>query len=236
MHKEESFARYSLRWLLCLLSVFLISDRLIAQESSVRPGINDEFRDPDIEKWIGRFEIESRETFEKRNEIVKALDVKQSMVIADVGAGTGFFARLFSSRVGKDGLVIAQDISQRFLDHIMRTAADQNLKNIRPTLGLDTDANLPDGSVDLVFLCDVYHHFEFPEKMMASIRTALRPGARVAIIDFIKEEGKSTEWVLNHVRAEQSVVEKEVESVGFKKIAEHKGILKDNYFIVFEVQ
>jgi predicted methyltransferase len=82
----------------------------------------------------------------------------------------------------------------------------------------------------------VYHHFEFPEKMMASIRTALRPGARVAIIDFIKEEGKSTEWVLNHVRAEQSVVEKEVESVGFKKIAEHKGILKDNYFIVFEVQ
>ena len=106
----------------------------------------------------------------------------------------------------------------------------------RPAVFPDATAGatrLPPRSVDLVFICDTYHHFEFPFKTMASIHEALRPGGRVIVIDFHRIEGKSRYWVLNHVRAGQEVVVKEIESSGFKKVAETK-LLKENYFVEFE--
>jgi predicted methyltransferase len=92
---------------------------------------------------------------------------------------------------------------------------------------------LPPNSVDLVFICDTYHHFEFPFRTMASIHEALRPGGQLIVIDFRRIEGKSREWVLNHVRAGQEVVTKEIVSSGFKKVGEEK-LLKENYLLRFE--
>jgi predicted methyltransferase len=226
-----------MKWIWCVVATCWIVSfpmECLSQEKSVQPGINDNFRDPNIEEWVGKFEIESRETFDKRMAILEAIGLKEGMVVADVGAGTGLFTRLFASAVGTRGKVIAQDISQKFLDHIMKTAVDQKLNNIRIVLGKDTSAELPSNSIDVVFLCDVYHHFEFPEKMMQSIRSALRPEGRVVIVDFAREEGKSSDWVLKHVRAGQSVVESEVESAGFRKVDEKKNLLSENYFIVFQ--
>jgi SAM-dependent methyltransferase len=94
-------------------------------------------------------------------------------------------------------------------------------------------AGLEDGPVDLAFICDTYHHFEFPLKTMASLHRALRPGGRVVLIDFHRVEGKSSDWVLGHVRAGQEVFVKEIESAGSKAAGEEK-FLKENYFVRFE--
>lgn len=83
-----------------------------AQEKSVKPGINDAFRNPNVKEWVERFEGESRETFEKRKEVVKACQIKPGQVVADIGAGTGLYTRLFAKEVDFKGKVFTVDISQ----------------------------------------------------------------------------------------------------------------------------
>jgi len=139
-----------------------------AQDKSVNPGINDSFRDPDPQEFLGRFEVESREVFARRNEIVAACCIQPGQTVADIGAGTGLFSRMFSEAAGKDGRVIAVDISQKFLDHIQKTSRDAGQQNVETLLCTADSTELPAESVDVAFICDVYHHFEFPFKTMAS--------------------------------------------------------------------
>ena len=204
-----------------------------AQEKSVKPGINDQFRKPEVAKFVERFEGESREVFDKRAEVLKALDLKPGMAVADVGAGTGLYTRLIAKAVGQQGKVLAVDIAQEFLDHIGKTAAEQKIGNIQVILGKDASTGLPPASVDLVFICDTYHHFEFPSRILESIHQALKPGGRLVIVDFIREPGVSREWILGHVRASQAVVELEVTQAGFRKNSEIKDIMKENYLVTF---
>jgi ubiquinone/menaquinone biosynthesis C-methylase UbiE len=205
-----------------------------AQEKSVRPGINKSYEDPNVEEFVKRFEVESREIYVRRNEIVEACGVKPGMAVADVGAGTGLFTRLFAKAVGNEGKVYAVDIAKNFVKHIEKIAREENLPNITGIVCTADSAELPENSVDLAFVCDTYHHFEFPLKTMTSIHKALRPGGRVVVIDFVRIEGVSSAWVLDHVRAGQEVVEKEIESCGFRKVESPKTGLKENYLVVFE--
>ena len=207
---------------------------IVAQEKSVRPGVNDTFRDPDPKAFTERFEIESREVFAKRKEILDAIKLKPTDVVADIGAGTGLFTRLFASNLGPEGRVIAVDIAQRFLDHIEVTCREQNLRNVEALLCTDDSTELPPESVDVAFICDTYHHFEFPQKTMTSLLKAMKPGGRVILIDFKRIEGESSDWTMDHVRAGQEVFEAEVLESGFRKADEIKDLLKENYMVVFE--
>ncbi|TXT22337.1 MAG: type 11 methyltransferase [Planctomycetota bacterium] len=204
-----------------------------AQDKSVKPGINDSFRDPNPKEFQGKFEIESREVFARRKEIVAACQLKPGLTVADIGAGTGLFTRMFSDAVGKEGRVLAVDISQKFLDHIQSVCREAGQQNVETLLCKPDSTELPAESVDVAFICDTYHHFEFPLKTMASLHRALKPGGRVVLIDFRRVPGKSTEWVLNHVRAGQDVFESEVVQSGFHKTREPEGVLKDNYLVEF---
>ncbi|MDZ4783425.1 MAG: methyltransferase domain-containing protein [Planctomycetia bacterium] len=218
-----------------VLLLFLVADHdLAAQEQSVKPGINDSFRDPDVQEFAGRFEVESREVFARRKEIVAACRIQPGQTIADIGAGTGLFTRMFSDAVGKEGRVIAIDISQKFLDHIADASREAKQHNVETLLCTADSTELPPNSVDLTFICDTYHHFEFPSKTMASLHRALKPGGRLVVVDFQRIEGTSTEWILNHVRAGQDVVEAEIVHSGFEKVDEEKELLKENYLVVFE--
>jgi len=222
---------------LCLsagLAISSIQSSLIAQEKSVRPGINDSFRDPDVREFVERFEVESREVFNRREEILKACEIQLGQTVADIGAGTGIFTRLFSKAVGKDGNVIAVDISKNFLDHIESLARQQGQTNIGTLLCREDSTQLPANSVDVAYICDTYHHFEYPHKTMDSLFAALKPGGRVILVDFKRIEGESSDWTLTHVRAGQEVFEAEVLKSGFVKMGENKELLKDNYFIVFQ--
>ncbi|MGP0068990.1 MAG: class I SAM-dependent methyltransferase [Isosphaeraceae bacterium] len=197
--------------------------------------INDAFKKPDVKQFVKRFESEDRENYAQRHEIVAALNLVPGMAVADIGAGTGLFTRLFAEKVGSTGKVYAVDIAPQFLKHIADDAKKRRQDQVLTVLGSQDSTNLPRESVDLVFLSDVYHHLEKPEKTLASIHQALRPGGRLVVIEFDRVEGKSSAFVLKHVRASQAVFRKEIESAGFVAISTpNPPRLKENFFLRFE--
>ncbi len=220
-----------------LASILLGSGILVivasGQEKSVKPGINDPFKNPDVGKFTKTFEGESREVFAQRDKVVAACALKPGTTVADIGAGTGLYTRLFAKEVGTEGQVYAVDIAPKFLEHIQKTSRAAGLHNVTPVLCNQDSADLPANSVDVAFVCDTYHHFEYPQRTLASLFKALRPGGRLIVVDFIRIPGKSREWTLNHVRAGQDVVEKEIGAAGFRKTDEVKILFKENYFVVF---
>lgn len=203
-------------------------------ENSVKPGVNAEFLKPElpVTQWVERFEREGREIYDQRAEIVKAVGLRPGMSVADIGAGSGLFMPLFTEAVGAKGTVYAVDIAPEFVKHLEQRAATAGLKNVRAVLCTDRTVELPPNSVDIAFICDTYHHFEFPQSTMTSLHRALRRGGEVVLVDFKRIPGVSSEWTMNHVRAGQEVFEREIEAVGFRKVGE-LDLLKQNYFVRF---
>jgi uncharacterized protein (TIGR01244 family) len=206
------------------------------REPSVKEGINDSFKNPelDVESFVKRFEVESREVYAARKDVLKATGVAPGMRVADVGAGTGLYTFLFSEAVGADGWVFAVDIAPRFLERIRGLAAERSVGNVTGVLCPESSVGLPPASVDLAFVCDTYHHFEFPHSTTSSIHRALRPGGRLIVIDFERIEGTSREWILGHVRASKEEFRAEIEKAGFEFLreVEVEG-LEENYFLEF---
>lgn len=203
---------------------------------SVRPGINKNFLDPElkVEEWVERFEVESREVFSARNEVLSALELKPGMRVADVGAGTGLYATLFADQVGPEGWVFAVEIAVPFVQHLRDVAREHHQANVTPVLCDEDAIRLPPDLLDLVFTSDVYHHFEYPDKTLASIRSALKPGGRFVVVDFEKIPGVTREWLMEHVRADKQTVKQEVQQAGFEFVGERKiKGFRENYLIVF---
>ncbi len=225
------------RLAVCLTLVFCFELALLesspAQEKSVRPGINAPFEKPTPSEFLEKFEVESREVFANRNEIVSASKIVPGMTIADIGAGTGLFTRLFAKTAGPNGKVIAVDIAQSFLDHILETCKPEKLTNVTTQLCNQESCLLAPNSIDMAFVCDTYHHFEFPFKTTASIFKALKPDGRLILIDMNRIPGVSSDWAMNHVRADRETVEKEIASCGFVRAETPELGLKENYFIVY---
>ena len=207
-----------------------------AAERSVAPGINDAYlaAEIDVGQWSERFEVESREIYHARADIARAVDLRPGQAVADIGAGTGLFLEPFASAVGPTGKVYALDIVPAFVDHMNRRAASKGLTQVEARLCSERSIDLPRDSIDVAFVCDVYHHFEYPKSSLASIDAALRPGGELIIIDFIREPGISRDWVLGHVRAGQSVVTGEIEAAGFELV---EGVeidrFRESYFLRF---
>jgi SAM-dependent methyltransferase len=205
-------------------------------ESSVRSGINDKYLAPDldIDEWTKRFEGEAREIFVRRRDIVEQLGLTPGMAVADVGAGTGLFVGPFAGEVGPAGKVYAVDISPRFVAHLRQRTSDEGLTPVEVVLGKERSMELPDDSIDLAFVCDVYHHFEYPRSMLASLRRVLRPGGALVVIDFERIPGRTREWILDHVRAGKEVFTEEIEDAGFvlEKELQVDGLL-ENYMLRF---
>ena len=204
----------------------------LGQQTSVKPDINEPFENPDVDNYIERFERDGREVFDKREEIVQACFLREGMDVADVGAGTGFLTRMFARAVGEKGTVWAADISNEFIQHIQKTAREEGLSNIKGLVCDQDDTRLPPNSVDLVFMSDAYHHFEFPAKTMASVHRALRQGGQLIVIDFYRKEEETDEWLLEHVRADRGTVTREIQAAGFGIVGDAH-FLKENYFLRF---
>ena len=230
------------------ITVVLLTSNLAvsAQETQTRkarnsavvsPEINKRFLDPDlnIDDWVKRFEIESREVYAQRKKIVTALNLKPGHSIADVGAGTGLFLQPFSKAVGPRGKVFAVDISPGMIKHIQTRVKDENVANAVVIHSTNKSIKLKPASVDRVFICDTYHHFEHYPAMLKSIRSALKPSGQLVIIDFEKIPGKTRAFLMRHVRADKETFRTEVQSAGFKFLDEVKiDGFKENYFLRFE--
>ena len=208
----------------------------VAQESNVAPTINQTFKsaDLDVKSWADRFTGESREVYVARMEVVKAMALKPGEAVADVGAGTGVFTRLFAQTVGPTGRVYANDIAPRFLAFIAENAAKEGMKNVQTVQGGDRSTNLPDASVDVIFHSDVYHHFEYPMTMNADLRRALKPGGRLYVLEFEKVPGLSSANTMTHVRAPKETVIAEITKAGFTLVEQVKVPgLRENYLLHF---
>ena len=198
------------------------------------PEINKPFQNPDAAEWVKKFESESREVYTLRGEIVKAIGLVPGMAVADVGAGTGLFTRMFADRVGPKGKVYAVDVSPPFLKHIADLARKRGDAQIQVVQGTQDSINLPPGTVDVTFLSDTYHHLEQPERVLASIHRALRPGGRLVVVEFDRRAGVSTDFVLKHVRADKARFLAEIAAAGFEPIKNpDPPKLKENFFAEF---
>lgn len=202
---------------------------------SVKPGINESYNNPDVDKWVARFESESREIFKHRRRIVEGLGIEPGIVLGDIGSGTGLFTPLFSETVGAAGKVVAVDIVPEFLQLIRTRARRQNLRNVQTVLCDEDSVALPPASIDLAFVCDTYHHFEYPRSTLSSIHRALKPGGQLIVIDFRRIPGESRKWVLNHVRAGRKTVTAEVIAAGFTLADDQPqaSYLEENYVLRF---
>ena len=220
------------RQIILLLSGLLLVFSVTAQEQSVRPGINRHFVNPDWQRWVNTFERPGREVYDKRLAIVAASQIRPGMTVADIGAGTGLFTRLFAPKVEPGGVVYAVDISSTFIDNILRTTREQGLTNVKGIVNTPVDVGLPADSIDLAFITDTYHHFEYPRQTMASIHQALRSDGRVIIIDFRRDPRFSSRWVMQHVRGNRVQVIEELQVAGFR-LVDDKPLLRTNYFLEF---
>ena len=222
--------------LVCIPSLYAEGGGRLVKEPSAYPGINDVYLSPrlDVERFKGMFESEWREIYALRHPIVRSLGLKTGMTVADIGAGTGFFSVLFARDVGPQGKVFANEIAPNFLRHLNKLKEHHSLDQIEVVEGTETSAELPHDSIDLAFVSDTYHHFEYPRAMLVSLYSALKTGGTLVIVDFQRIPGLSSPWVMRHVRAGKRQVIAEIESAGFSLDQElHVPRLRENYMIRF---
>ena len=165
------------------------------QKSPSADGIGKRYMGREIARvmgWQGAawLEREEREREERTDLLLPELALEPGMVVADVGAGTGYIARRMAAQVGASGLVYAVDVQPEMIDMLKSLAARAGLAQIRPLLGAVDDVRLPAASVDLAIMVDVYHELEFPREVLASIVRSLKPGGRVVFVEYRAEDPK----------------------------------------------
>jgi arsenite methyltransferase len=154
-------------------------------------------------------------------------------VIADVGAGAGYFSLRFANHVGERGRVYAVDISPDMIRHLNRRIRDLNLRNVVTVLAEPDDPLLPDGSIDRFFLCNTWHHIDGQSRYLALMKRILKPGGQVVMIDFQKKELPVGPPVEMKIAREDLI--RQMEADGFRLVKEHK-FLPYQYFLIFAVQ
>lgn len=165
--------------------------------------------------WLERAE---RENEEHPRLAVRLLQLRPGEAVADVGAGSGYYTELLSKAVGSSGTVYATDIQPAMLQLLERRIRDRKLTNVKPVLGTEDDPRLPSGALDLVLLVDVYHEFSRPQEMLRRIRSALKPGGRLVLLEFRKEDPAVPIREEHKMSVEQVRTELEAERFRFDRV------------------
>ena len=135
--------------------------------------------------WLDRSE---REMEEAPGKALDALDIRKGSIVADVGAGSGYFTIRLAERVGAAGRVLATDVQPGMLDLLRHRLAERRITNVSLIQGATDDPKLPPSSTDLALLVDVYHEFSAPQAMLRRIREALKPDGRLVLLEYRKED------------------------------------------------
>ena len=177
----------------------------------------------------------SREATQKPAQVVQTMGIKPGMTVADVGTGIGFMLPYLSRRVGPTGRVLAEDIFDDFLAEAEQTAEDQKLGNVSFIKGTETDPNLPEGQVDMALVLDAYHHFDYPEKMLAALSKALRPDGKLVVVEYYKRESAMPNGrALTHIRLDMPDLIKELEANHFHLLMEKELVKNVQYILLLE--
>lgn len=135
--------------------------------------------------WLERPE---RESEERTDLLLDAMELQPGEAVADIGAGSGYFCWRMAKRVGPSGKIFAVDIQQEMLDLLQRNMARREVSNVVSVLGTPSDPKLPEVSVDTLLMVDVYHEFEFPFEMLQSMTRSLKKGGRIVWVEFRAED------------------------------------------------
>ena len=183
-----------------------------------------------INQAVKMFEGAERDAWQKPEEVVNNLHLRSGDVVVDIGAGTGYFTRHFAAAVGPDGKAIGLDIEPTMVTHINAEAQKQKIANLSARQVPPSDPQLEPHSVDVVFICDTYHHMQERVAYARLLAKALKPGGRVVIVDFHKRElplGPPIEWKLT-----PKAVTEEFRQAGFQ-LARSLDFLPYQYFLEF---
>jgi ubiquinone/menaquinone biosynthesis C-methylase UbiE len=179
-------------------------------------------------EWLDRPE---REQEEQPAKLMEALALKPGMVVADVGAGSGFFTFRLAERVGPGGKVLAVDIQPEMLDLIRQRMKERGVKNVVPVLGKIDDPKLPPNGVDLILLVDVYHEFSHPWEMTRAMARSLKPGGRIAFVEYRLEDPQVPIKLLHKMSVAQLRKEMSTQPLRWVKTNE---VLPRQHIVLFE--
>jgi arsenite methyltransferase len=185
-------------------------------------------RDP--KGYIAALEDPKRDAYQKPHEVVHALSLKSGEVIADIGAGSGYFTFHFARHVGEKGRVYAVDVSSDMILHVNRRIRELKTSNVVSILADPDDPLLPDQSVDRFFVCNVWHHIENQTKYLSLMKKMLKPGGEVVMIDFHKKELPVGPPMRMKIAREDLI--KQMTGNGFQVVKEHT-FLPYQYFLIF---
>ena len=177
--------------------------------------------------WLERPE---REAEEKTQTLLDEIELRPTDVVADIGAGTGYYSFRLAAKVPR-GKVLAVDIQQEMLDLLTAAAKERGVGNVEPVLGTTSDPKLPKDGVDVVLMVDAYHEFDQPREMMGAIVAALRPGGRVVLVEFRGEDPAVRIKPLHKMTEAQAV--REMEAAGLRHV-ETKRMLPIQHLMIFE--
>ena len=175
-----------------------------------------------------------RDGRQKPAELMTALDLRPGMAVADIGTGVGYLLPWLSKAVGTEGKIFAEDIQFDFMEKAQALVKEKQIANVKFIVGSERDPKLPENTLDLALTLDVYHHFDYPDQMLANIAKALKPGGRFVVIDFYKRpEAMPSGNAMQHIRLDLDDVIREIEENGFKHLKTSEHIPKSQYIAVF---
>lgn len=180
--------------------------------------------------YIASLDDPKRDAYQKPDEVLQALALREGEVVADIGSGSGYFTLRFARAVGDGGRVYAVDVSPDMVRHLNRRLRDAGVRNVATVLSDPDDPLLADGSVDRFVVVNTWHHIADQPKYLALMKRMLRPGGQVVHIDFQKREMPIGPPPQEKIAREDLV--KQMEGAGFKLAAEHT-FLPYQYFLVF---
>jgi len=179
---------------------------------------------------LAQLEGPDRDAWQQPGRIMDALGIADGAVVADVGAGGGWFTVRLARRVGPNGLVLAEDIQRQMIESIERRLLREGLRNVRTVLGRDDDPRLPKGALDAVLIVDAYHEVQDRASLLRNIRDSLTPSGRLGIVDF-KSDGGGPGPPLEE-RVDPAAVIADAEAAGLRLLA-HETFLPYQYLLIF---
>lgn len=187
-------------------------------QNATRDGIGKTYQGREIAQVMGHLgaswlERPEREREERTDLLLKALNLKPTDVVADIGAGTGFFTFLMAPQLPR-GNVFAVDIQPEMIEYLTEGKAKRKAQNVQPVLGTESDPKLPANSIDMAIMIDAYHEFSYPREMINHLVSALKPGGRIVLVEYRAEDPTVPIKELHKLSVAQAT--KELKAAGLK--------------------
>ncbi|MGH7204895.1 MAG: class I SAM-dependent methyltransferase [Nitrospiraceae bacterium] len=193
----------------------------------------DQRRPADIKEYLEQLDRPERDQYQKPAQVVEALGLKPGMAVADLGSGSGYFTRRFVEAVTESGMVYAIDVEQEMLTYTKESLVHLHIPFTAEFILARSDSpKLPADSVDLIFVCNTYHHLENRATYFSNVKSALKPGGRVAIVDFYHDDRSGPLGFPKHHLVPRDTVVTEMTQAGYKLLREHT-FLPRQYFLEF---